>query len=486
MVELKNHIDYDVVIIGAGPAGLSASYVLSKNLKNCLVLEKDKYNVGGLSQTVKYKNYLFDLGGHRFYTKQKKVKQFWSEILEEKNFFIRKRLSRIFYRGIYFSYPLNIRETLIKVGLINFIIFGFSWLKAKFVPITSVISLEDWLTNRFGKKVYQHFFKSYTEKVWGCKASLISKDWADQRIQNLSGFKALIGNICRENKIKSLVSDFFYPRLGPGMMWEACAKKAQAFGCKFELGTEIISCSYGEKVWRIEYLLDNEKKTVRAAKVISTIPLPQFVNLINLFNKNDQIFNEINKLKYRDLIFVSVIYKDFDQSFPDNWIYIHDEDFKVGRIQNFKRWSEEMVPDINMACLGMEYFCSVGDDLWNRTDDDLVKIGWGELKKLKLVSNDERLIDFKVVRVEKAYPVYDLSYKKSLNVIKNSLQENVPGVYFSGRNSMHQYNNQDHSIMTSLVVADIILNKNTTNLDPWRVNINAEYIEELREDGSGA
>lgn len=468
---MNNH-HYDTVIIGAGPAGLTAGYELIKNNQNILILEKcDK--VGGISRTESYKDYLFDIGGHRFFTKVKRVENLWQEVLG--NEFIKvSRLSRIYYKKKFFSYPLSPFNAVKNLGIINSLIILYSYFKIKLFPLPQEKNFEQWVTNRFGERLYQTFFKTYTEKVWGISCKEISADWAAQRIQGLSLRKAVLDALFGMSNTKTLIKEFDYPILGPGMMWERFKEKIENKGSKVMLNTEVILVKrQGNKITSIIIQKEDETFRVTADNFINTMPITALMRRLQPFPP-DGILRSASKLKYRDFLIVPLII-DQEHLFPDNWLYIHSPEFQVGRIQNFKNWSIKMVADNQKTCLGMEYFCSEGDCLWEMTDKDLIQLATEEVVNLGLVDDIKKVIDGTVIRQKKAYPVYDEEYQQNLQVIQDYIDtfENIQSV---GRNGMHRYNNQDHSMLSAMLAVENIFGANH-NL--WDVNTERSYHEEF-------
>ncbi len=469
-----------VVIIGAGPAGLTAAYQLCKEGVESVVLEKDVV-VGGISRTVNYKGYLFDIGGHRFFTKVKAVDDMWREVLGEKKFLRRSRLSRIYYNKKFFNYPLKATNALLGLGIWNCFMMVGSYAKAQLFPIKNEQSFEDWICNRFGKRLYHTFFKTYTEKVWGIPCNEISADWAAQRIKGLSLISTIKNAILSaqpQNKsdiIKTLIDAFDYPEKGPGQMWEMVAESIQENGStlKMKSGVEKIVWQNG-KVTALEIEVDGKTEIITGTDFISSMPMQELVRKMDP-PPPDEVREAAEKLGYRDFLTVSLVINKADL-FLDNWIYIHDPDVKVGRIQNFKNWSPLMVPDPNKTCLGLEYFCFEGDGLWTTSDEDLVSLGAKELGLLGLVDPKD-VEDGAVVRMPKAYPVYDGVYAEAVKTIREFLT-GLGNMYLVGRNGMHKYNNQDHSMLTSMLSVKNILG---ARYDVWEVNVDNEYHEELKE-----
>jgi protoporphyrinogen oxidase len=468
-----------VVIIGAGPAGLTAAYELCKEGVPSVVLEKDDV-VGGISRTVNFKGYLFDIGGHRFFTKVKAVDAMWREVLG-KRFMRRSRLSRIYYNKKFFFYPLKATNALLGLGLWNCVMMVASYAKAQIMPIRPERSFEDWISNRFGKRLYNTFFKAYTEKVWGIPCSEISADWAAQRIKGLSLIatikNALLASQASDKSeiIKTLIDSFDYPEKGPGMMWELVAEDIQKRGSELRMNSDVQKIIWEDgKVTAIEVGQNGSVQSVAGTDFISSMPMQELVRKMDPPAPN-WVRDAADRLGYRDFLTVSLIVNQ-EKLFEDNWIYIHDPEVKVGRIQNFKNWSPHMVPDQSKTCLGLEYFCFEGDGLWNTPDDELIKRATMELATLGLVRKQD-VEDGAVVRMPKAYPVYDGEYVQAVNTIREFITE-LGNLYLVGRNGMHKYNNQDHSMLTAMLSVKNILG---AKYDVWGVNVENEYHEEMNE-----
>ncbi|MBX7060217.1 MAG: NAD(P)/FAD-dependent oxidoreductase [Pyrinomonadaceae bacterium] len=467
-----------VVIIGAGPAGLTAAYQLCKEGVESVVLEKDDV-VGGISRTVNYKGYLFDIGGHRFFTKVKAVDDMWREVLGEKKFLRRSRLSRIYYQKKFFYYPLKASNALLGLGIWNSIMMVVSYLRAQMFPVKNESTFEDWISNRFGKRLYHTFFKTYTEKVWGIPCDKISADWAAQRIKGLSLVttikNALLPSEVKDKGevIKTLIDAFDYPAKGPGMMWEMVAESIQKDRSALKMKSDVERIYWQQgRVTALEIEHDGTREVVEGTDFISSMPMQELVRKMSP-EPPAEVLAAADKLGYRDFLTVSLVVNK-EKLFEDNWIYIHDPDVKVGRIQNFKNWSPHMVPDQSRTCLGLEYFCFEGDGLWNMEDKDLIALGTKELGMLQLV-NPADVEDGSVVRMPKAYPVYDAVYVDAVDTIRDFLRQ-VPNLYLVGRNGMHKYNNQDHSMLTAMLSVKNILG---AHYDVWGVNVDNEYHEEI-------
>lgn len=479
--------DVDVAIIGAGPAGLTAGYLLSKQGYSVAVIEKDTRYVGGISRTVEHDGYRFDIGGHRFFSKSKQVVDLWNEILPD-DFIQRPRMSRIYYEGKFYSYPLRAFEALWNLGIVRSTLCMASFAKAKAFPKKMVKSFEDWTTNQFGWKLYSIFFKTYTEKVWGMPCDEMSADWAAQRIKGLSlgaavldGLKRSLGLNKRPNdgmQTKTLLETFRYPRLGPGMMWEAARDKVIAAGSHVLMGHAMKQlASDGQGGWRLSATRVDAggavqgETLIRARHAISSAPMRELATRLHPLPATTL---EANRLRYRDFLTVALKIRSEDL-FPDNWIYIHDSKVKVGRIQNFRSWSPEMVPDESVACVGLEYFCFEGDDLWAASDEALIALATKEMAILGLV-RPEQVIGGVVVRQEKAYPVYDDEYAANVAAMRAELEAAYPTLHLVGRNGMHRYNNQDHAMMTAMLTVENIIAERRV-YDIWCVNEDAEYHE---------
>jgi protoporphyrinogen oxidase len=471
-----------VAIIGAGPAGLTGGYLLSKEEVAVVVLEADPVYVGGISRTVTYKDFHFDIGGHRFFSKSKAVEDLWTDILPN-DMLVRPRSSRIFYDGKFFSYPLKPFEALLKLGIFRSILCILSWIKARLLPVRNPRNFEEWVSNQFGKRLFNTFFKSYTEKVWGMSCKEISADWAAQRIKGLSLGSAIKNALIpqryngdRTKVIKTLINSFRYPRRGPGMMWEACAEKMKALGGKLKMGCRVASCRYDETSgnWTVEYKNQHgESQTIEVEHIISSAPMRELICGLSP-SVSERTKRAAESLKYRDFLTVMLILKD-RQMFDDNWIYIHDPSVKVGRVQNFRSWSPEMVPEQDKVCYGLEYFCFERDGLWDSCDRDLIQLAKRELLKIGLAKEGD-FVDGCVVRQKKAYPVYNDDYARHVATIREELDRRYPNLHLVGRNGMHKYNNQDHAMMTAMLCVENIL-ADAKLYDLWQVNSDAEYHE---------
>ena len=470
-----------VICIGAGPAGLTAARQLSRAGASVIVLERDPVYVGGISRTEHYKGFRFDVGGHRFFSKSREIEGLWEEILGDQ-LIRRERKSRILYRGKLFDYPLRAFDALKKLGLPESTLCMLSYLKARLFPIRDPQTFEEWVTNQFGHRLYSIFFKTYTEKVWGMRCQEISADWAAQRIKGLSlgtaVWKATIPGWLRKagSTPKTLIEFFKYPRLGPGQMWEAASEQIQESGGEVLLGMNVEGLARDPETgtWAVTAEdTDGKSHQYSADHVISSAAIVDLAECLQPAPP-EAVLTAARALRYRDFLTVALIVRDVD-CFDDNWIYIHDSSVRVGRIQNFKSWSPHMVPDPELNCLGLEYFCFKGDGLWTSEDEDLIRLADEELIHLGLVTPGH-VVDGKVIRQAGAYPVYDENYEERVALFHTWLKKNMPGLHLVGRNGMHKYNNQDHAMMTALLTAENIL-AGEELWDVWRVNQDADYHE---------
>jgi protoporphyrinogen oxidase len=464
-----------VVIVGAGPAGLTAAYLLAKDGVRVTVLEADT-TVGGIARTVEYRGYRFDIGGHRFFTKYPPVEKMWHEVLGNEMILV-PRLSRIYYNSRFFDYPLKPVNALRGLGLWKAGLITLSYLRARLRPSPVEENFEQWVTNRFGQRLYEIFFKTYTEKVWGIPCTEIRAEWAAQRIQGLSLARAILSAASlnkRSTAIKTLIHEFQYPRLGPGQMWELTRDRVEAMGGQVLLSHKVKGLDVvGDRVVAARVQTPHGEIRVEGEHFISTMPVRSLVRALG-----DAVPAPVRQaagaLRYRDFLVVALMIGR-DRLFADNWIYVHSPGVKVGRIQNFGNWSPAMVPASGKSCLGLEYFCFEGDSLWESPDADLIALATRELATLGLV--DASLVeDGTVVRMPKAYPIYDGVYQESLGIVRSTL-DHIGNLHPVGRNGMHKYNNQDHSMLTAMMTLE---NMRGARHDVWAVNTDFEYHEEQR------
>ena len=460
------------IIIGAGPAGLTAAHELTRQGHPTTILEKlDR--VGGIARTEKYKGYHFDMGGHRFFTQSAEIQQFWQETLGD-DFLRRPRLSRIYFNGKYFYYPLRPLNAMWNLGLLEALRILLSYIRWHLFPYREEESFEHWVTNRFGKRLFETFFKAYTEKVWGIPCSELKAEWAAQRIKNLSLRNALFSMFFKPNgRITSLIEAFHYPRRGPGQMWQTVREKVEQQGGRLHLDSSVVRIGRtGNTITHVIVNQNGRPHTIPGTDFISSMPLTQFLQRLDP-PPPTAVLNAANSLRYRDFLTVCLIINR-PHLFPDNWIYIHEPGVQVGRIQNFKNWSAEMVPDPNTTSLGLEYFCNDDDPLWAMSDADLIILGQQEIEQIGLAKAAD-VTDGCVFRVPKSYPIYDNAYQGHLETIKSYLNslENFQTI---GRNGLHRYNNQDHAMLTGLLAVKNILNSEKHNL--WQVNAEEEYLEQ--------
>ena len=456
-----------VVVLGAGPAGLTAAYVLARDGRDVTVLERDDV-VGGLSRTEVRDGWRFDLGGHRFYTKSAEVEELWHEVLGDE-LLERPRLSRIFYGGRFIDYPLSAPELVRKLGATELARCGLSYAAARLRPAGPQDTFEQWVTRRFGRRLYEVFFRSYTEKVWGVPCSELRADWAAQRIRELSFATAVRAALrpTAEPEATSLIRRFHYPRLGPGQMWERMAQRIEELGGTVRTGTEVE-----------ELIVEDGHVTGvvaggafhSASSVISSLPLAVIPGITQ--GAPAPVVAAAQQLRHRSFLTVALALEG-DDLFPDNWVYIHDPAVRVARIQNFRSWSPAMVPEEGMTSVGLEYFCFAGDELWSRSDDELIALAVAELEQVGLAPA-ARVRRGWVARVPMAYPIYDERYAEHVAHIRGWL-EGLGNLQQVGRSGLHRYNNSDHSMLTAMCA---VANLDGAQHDLWEVNADSWYGEE--------
>ena len=468
------------LIIGAGPAGLACAWELGKRGRHAVIYEQDDI-VGGISRTVSHNGYRFDIGGHRFFTKVPLVWEMWREILGE-DLLERPRLSRIYYQGKFFDYPLKPLNALVNLGPLETARVCLSWAWAQAFPERVESNFEQWVVNRFGRRLYEIFFKTYTEKVWGTPCTEIGSDWAAQRIKNLDLLAALKDALLAQGRgregevVTTLIDRFYYPRHGPGMMWERCRDRLRGDGIHTLTANRVERLHHeDQRIVAATVRDDSGSRRVEAEHFVSSMPLPALLRALEPAPAPD-ILQAANRLGFRDFLTV-VLIVDRRQLFPDNWIYIHSPDVALGRIQNFKNWSPEMVADPATTSLGLEYFVNEGDEMWRAADEELIELGRREVDKLGLLDGAD-VLDAAVVRMPKAYPVYDDGHRQALPVIRDYLGR-FANLYPVGRNGQHRYNNQDHSMVTGVYAAR---NIDGAAYDLWSVNVEQDYHEEVREE----
>jgi protoporphyrinogen oxidase len=458
-------------ILGGGPAGLTAAYVLGRRNRPGAVFEADG-RVGGIAKTIEFNGYRFDLGGHRFFTKFGPVQRLWEDMLGQ-DFLTRPRLSRIYYNGKFFSYPITAKDVLGRLGFVESARCAMSYLWASRRRNGEAETFEEWVTDRFGQRLYDAFFRSYTEKVWGISGSEIRALWAAQRIKNFSLAKAVLNIVgLRREHVTTLIEEFQYPRLGPGQMWERFAAHAEGEGVPVHLNQRCTALRHSDGRVKSIVLRSNGDSYEHAVdSVVSSIPLSELI--LNLDPPPPpEVQAAARRLRYRDLILVALI-SDEPTPFPDNWIYLHDPGTRAGRVQNYGAWSEAMVRP-GTTCLGVEYFCFEGDEIWEMPSEEIIALAKNELGRIGLI-NPERVLDGVKVLVPKAYPMYDSGYEEALAVIRPYL-ETFENLQTCGRNGLHRYNNQDHSMWTGMLATLNVIDGSAH--DVWGVNAEAEYLEE--------
>lgn len=464
----------EVLVIGAGPAGLTAADEILRLGGMPTVLEAS-HEVGGIARTVRWKEHRIDIGGHRFFTKSAWVSERWKEWLGA-DFLKVRRLSRIYYRRKFYHYPLRPWNVFRNLGPLECLLAIGSAIRARIRPIHPEASFSDWVTNRFGARLFDTFFKTYTEKVWGIPCSKIRADWAAQRIQGLSLWSSLRHAFGRKSQVKSLIETFDYPRLGPGMLWERVANHITAEGGSLYLGTRVLhlDCD-GNRIVSASVEESGREYRINVDQVISTMPVGHLVGTLRPAAP-EAVRDAARALKHRDFLIVALIVRQQDL-FPDNWIYVHDPKYRVGRIQNFGNWSNALVGEQGCSLIGMEYFCSSGDDLWEQSETELIGLARVELSRMGLAHMGD-IAEGHVIRQRNAYPVYDETYAANLATIREYLSQ-FENLATAGRSGLHRYNNQDHSMLSARAAVHQLMGKpGASDSDPWDVNIERSYHEE--------
>jgi protoporphyrinogen oxidase/predicted dehydrogenase len=458
-------------ILGGGPAGLTAAYVLGRRGRPGVVFEADG-SVGGIAKTIEFNGYRFDLGGHRFFTKLKAVQRLWQDMLGEE-FLTRPRLSRIYYNGKYFKYPITARDVVGRLGFFESGLCALSYLWARRRPAADADTFEEWVTARFGKRLYDAFFRSYTEKLWGIPGTEIRSLWAAQRIKNFSLGQAILTMLrLRREHVTTLIEEFNYPRLGPGQMWEAFAADADRNRIPVRLNQRCTAIRHaGGRVRSVVMRQNGDAFEHSVDSVLSSIPLSELVMSLDP-PAPPAVQEAARQLRYRDLVLVALMTTE-PEPFPDNWIYLHDPETRAGRVQNYGAWSAGMVKP-GTTCLGVEYFCFRGDEIWEMSDDQAVKFATQELAAIGLI-DPAKVVDGVKVLVPKAYPMYDVNYESAVATIREYLNR-FENLETCGRNGLHRYNNQDHSMWTALLATLNLVDGDTH--DVWEVNTEADYLED--------
>ncbi len=471
------------VILGAGPAGLAAAYDLAKRGAAPVVVEKSDC-VGGICQTICYKGYYFDMGGHRFFTKYDEVQALWEEVLGDR-FLVRPRLSRIYYGGKFYDYPLKATNALLNLGVLESARCGLSYARARLRPRGGERSFEEWVSNRFGDRLFDIFFRSYTEKVWGIPTSEIGADWAAQRIKNMELSTAVRQALSRPLKqalggrraegaevVSSLIEEFYYPPHGPGEMYDAMRDKVGTLGGEVRMRHEVVAVlRKGSRITGVLVRTESgEELELSGDQILSSIPLPSLIRMMQPAAP-DEVLAAARALSFRNLLTINLIV-DAPDLFPDNWIYVHEPGLQLGRIQNYKNWSPQMVPDPGKTSLGLEYFCSDDEPVWTMDEDALLALGRQEIARTGLLG-DAKVTDGTVFRVPKAYPVYRQGYERHMETIIAFIRS-LDNLHPMGRYGMFKYNNSDHSIMTALLTVE---NLYGADHDVWSVNTETEYHE---------
>lgn len=474
--------EYECCILGAGPAGLAAANELIKNnIKNIVIIEKNNL-VGGLSRTEVKDNYRFDVGPHRFYTKNNTINNLWHEMLG-KDFIPVDRLTRIYYNNKFFNYPIKALDTFIKLGPLESLqaLYSFSLTKLQRYQ-NDAETFDQWIIQKFGSKLYETFFKTYTEKVWGIPCNKIGAEWAAQRIKGLDIVQVLKSalHINKSNNIKTLVEQFDYPILGAGQMYNAFADKISDHGAEIRLNTiveKIVSTE--NKIISVNVKDESGKlETIFSKSFFSSIPLTHFFHKL-IEKPSAQVSSAVESLYYREHITVDLLI-DGDNIFPDQWIYIHAPHVKMARIANYNNFSKAMVNFEKKTALSVEYFVFQNEELWQMRDEEIIQLASDELEQLKLIDK-KKILKSWVIRETESYPTYYLGYKEPYEILKKEIMKYV-NLFPIGRGGMYKYNNQDHSIMSGILAAQNYLKLDGNPQDIWSINIDAEYLEAAKRN----
>ncbi|QWD18437.1 hypothetical protein DP176_04510 [Polynucleobacter paneuropaeus] len=465
-----------IAIIGGGPAGLTAAYQLSK-AGVAVELFESTSSVGGMAKTISLWGQLVDLGPHRFFSSDPRVNQLWLEVIGQ-NYSMVKRLTRIYYQKTFFDYPLRAFNALFGLGIFQSTFCVLSYLNTKILKNQDESTFEGWVSNRFGKRLFSIFFKSYSEKLWGISCKELDADFAAQRIKKLSLYEAIKDAIFKSggSKHKTLVDEFAYPNLGAGVIYDLMAKKVVELGGIIRLNTPVHSVTPATNSTLASLRLENSEELFYD-HIISSMPL---THLVTRMNAPSAIQEHTKALKFRNTILV-YLQTDADSPFPDQWIYVHSEDLQTGRITNFKNWVPSILQDQKEAILCLEYWCYDEDLLWGMKDEDLILLATSEIYKTTLIPINT-VLDGKVIRVPKCYPVYSAGYKKHLDPIQNYLSSKA-GISVIGRYGAFKYNNQDHSILMGILAAENLTQNTNHNL--WDINTDYEYQEACRITATG-
>ena len=457
------------IIIGAGPAGLSAAHRLAAKGLKPLVLDADE-GVGGIARTVAFQGCRFDIGGHRFFTKMTHIDSLWRQMLGPE--FIKvQRSSRILYRNRFFEYPLKVSNALGNIGMVEAVRIVASFMVSQVSPYPEEENFEQWMSNRFGKRLYEIFFKTYTEKVWGRPCTEIRADWAAQRIKGLSLIADVMKALFGIHRAKTLIDEFDYPVQGPGMMWERFAQAVVTMGGEVRLRTMATRIRHENgRVYGLTARQNDGEINLAAGHIISSMPLNHLVAMLDP-PPPQAVLTAARSLSYRAFVLVGLILRR-EAPFRDQWIYVHSPAVQVGRIQNFKNWSAAMAPEPGKSSIGMEYFCDEGDATWTMADEELIKKAAAELETLGL-GQDKDVITGLVIRQPNAYPIYTRDYTGHLGVIRDYL-DGLGNLQTIGRGGMHRYNNMDHAMQTGILAAENCLGA-SHNL--WSVNVSDSYLE---------